>query len=71
MRHTEADTGILLADIVTLVVCEEHVGGETSLGRVRVCEGGQLGFVVRIEEGAHPSSSSRHREISWWQLPWP
>ena len=36
-RHTELDTGVVLADLVALLVGEKHVGGETTLGRVGVC----------------------------------
>jgi hypothetical protein len=35
--RTELDSGVLLADLVALLVGEEHVGGETALGRVGVC----------------------------------
>lgn len=35
---TELDTGVLLTDVLTLLVGEEHVGRETTLGCVRVCE---------------------------------
>ena len=37
-RLTELDAGVLLADLVTLLVGEEHVGRETALGGVGVCE---------------------------------
>ena len=33
---TEADAGILLANLVAVVVGEEHVGGQTALGSVGV-----------------------------------
>jgi hypothetical protein len=33
---TELDTGVVLADLVTLLVGKEHVGRETTLGRVGV-----------------------------------
>lgn len=36
-RLTELDAGVLLADLVALLVGEEHVGGETTLGRVGIC----------------------------------
>jgi hypothetical protein len=36
-RLTELDTGVVLADLVTLLVGKEHVGRETTLGRVGVC----------------------------------
>lgn len=36
-RRTELDARVLLADVVTLLVGEEHVGGETALGHVGVC----------------------------------
>jgi hypothetical protein len=36
-RLTEFDTGVVLADLVTLLVGKEHVGRETTLGRVGVC----------------------------------
>lgn len=36
-RLTELDTGVFLADLVALVVGEEHVGGKSTLGRVGVC----------------------------------
>jgi hypothetical protein len=35
---TEADAGVLLADLVAVVVGEEHVGRETTLGGVGVCD---------------------------------
>ena len=40
-RHTEGDAWVLVADVLTLLVGEEHVGRETTLWRVGVCEGGQ------------------------------
>lgn len=33
----ESDAGVLLPDVVTLLVGEEHVGGEATLGCVGVC----------------------------------
>ena len=33
---TEGDARVLLANVLTLLVGEEHVGGETTLGGVRV-----------------------------------
>jgi hypothetical protein len=33
---TEADTRVLLANLVAVVVGEEHVGGQTALGSVGV-----------------------------------
>jgi len=35
-KLTERDTGVLLADLVTVVVGEEHVRGQTTLGSVGV-----------------------------------
>jgi hypothetical protein len=35
-QHTELDTGVVLADLVALLVGEEHVGGKTTLGLVGV-----------------------------------
>ena len=35
-RLTELDAGVVLADLVTLLVGEEHVGRETALGGVGV-----------------------------------
>jgi hypothetical protein len=35
-KLTELDTRVVLTDLVTLLVGEEHVGGQTTLGRVRV-----------------------------------
>ena len=35
---TEADARVLLADLVAVVVGEEHVGRETTLGGVGVCD---------------------------------
>jgi hypothetical protein len=35
--HTERDSGVLLADVVALLLGEEHVRGETTLRRVWVC----------------------------------
>lgn len=37
---TELDAGVLLTDVLTLLVGEEHVGRETTLGCVRVCKNG-------------------------------
>lgn len=34
--HTEADARVLIADVLTLLVGEEHVGRETALGRVGI-----------------------------------
>lgn len=39
--HTEADARVLITDILTLLVREEHVGRETTLGRVGV-------FIARL-----------------------
>jgi hypothetical protein len=33
---TEADAGVLLANLVAVVIGEEHVGGETTLGSIGV-----------------------------------
>ena len=33
---TEADAGVLLADLIAVVIGEEHVSGQTTLGRVGV-----------------------------------
>ena len=38
---TKGDTGVLLANLVTVLVGEEHVGGQTALGRVGVYQGNQ------------------------------
>jgi hypothetical protein len=35
-RLTELDTGVVLADLLALLVGEEHVGRETTLGRVGI-----------------------------------
>ena len=35
-KRTEADTRVLLTNILTLVVGEEHVSREATLGRVRI-----------------------------------
>ena len=37
--HTEADAWVIFTDTVTLLVGEEHVGRETTLRGVGVCEG--------------------------------
>jgi hypothetical protein len=37
---TEADAGVLLVDVLALLVGEEHVGRETSLGGIGVWEEG-------------------------------
>ena len=34
--HTEADTRVLVTDVLALLVGEEHVGRETTLGRVGI-----------------------------------
>ena len=36
-KLTELDAGVVLADLLTLLVGEEHVCRETTLGRVGVC----------------------------------
>ena len=36
---TERDTGVLLADLIAVVVGEEHVRGQTTLGGVGVWTG--------------------------------
>jgi hypothetical protein len=45
--RTEADAWVFLANSITLIVGEEHVGRETTLGRVGVC-GGQLKCAEQI-----------------------
>lgn len=41
MRHgwilTESDARVVLAHLLALLIGEEHVGGQTTLGRVGVC----------------------------------
>jgi hypothetical protein len=76
-RHrslTEGDARVLDAHILTLLIGEEHVGRETTFGRV-----GILGVVSearkqirRVQVKSYPSSSSRHRETwtcEWWSSP--
>lgn len=41
--RTERDTRVLLTDILTIVVGEEHVCGQTALGRIGICEMDQSG----------------------------
>jgi hypothetical protein len=41
IQHTELDAGVVLADLVALLVGEEHVGRETTLGLVGVWRQGQ------------------------------
>lgn len=36
VQLTELDAGVLLANLLALLVGEEHVGGETTLGGVGV-----------------------------------
>jgi hypothetical protein len=36
---TEADAGVLLTNVLTLFVGEEHVSGKTTLGSIGVCKG--------------------------------
>ncbi len=40
--HTEADSRVLLPHVVTLLIGEEHVGGQATLGRVGVWGGEKL-----------------------------
>ena len=35
-QHTEANTRVLIADVLTLLIGEEHVGRETALGGIGV-----------------------------------
>lgn len=62
-RHTELDARVVLADLVTLLVGEEHVRRETALGHVgvwrRVSNQWQSGEGRR--DTTHPSSSCRRR----------
>jgi hypothetical protein len=48
-RLTELDAGVVLADLVTLIVGEEHVCGQTTLGGVGVygCQHGGEYVVAR------------------------
>ena len=39
-RPTKGDAGVLLVDVLALLVGEEHVGRETSLGGIGIWEGG-------------------------------
>lgn len=40
LKHTERNTGVFLPDVFALLVGEEHVGGETTLGSIGVCKCG-------------------------------
>ena len=42
-RRTEADAWVFVADILALLVGKEHVRGQTTLGRVGICEAGVSG----------------------------
>jgi hypothetical protein len=53
---TEGDATVLLANVLTLLVGEEHVGGETTLGGVRVL----LAALLDLLATALGSSSLRH-----------
>jgi hypothetical protein len=55
---TERDTRVLLTDVLTLLVGEEHVGGETTLGGVGVLLGTLGGSSTTLSGG----SSLRHFE---------
>jgi hypothetical protein len=37
-ERTEADTGVVLTDVLTLLVGEEHVGRKTTLGSIGICD---------------------------------
>lgn len=52
--RTEADAGVLLSHIVTLLIREEHVGRQTTLGRVRVW---RCSFSEAIKEGKGDGST--------------
>jgi hypothetical protein len=54
----ERDTGVLLTDVLTLLVGEEHVGGKTTLGGVGVLLGALRGPGTTLSG----SSSLRHFE---------
>jgi hypothetical protein len=49
-RLTELDTGVVLADLVTLLVGKEHVGRETTLGRVGVCNALEWRWLIAARE---------------------
>ena len=59
--HTEANTRVLVPNILTLLVGEEHVGGETTLGRVGIFKAKSAWSRQRIGRSrkTYPSSSSR------------
>ena len=49
-RHTEADAGVLLSHIVTLLIGEEHVGRQTTLGGIGVWRC-LISWAIKQDEG--------------------
>lgn len=59
---TEGDAGVLLANLVAVVVGEEHVGRQSTLGRVGVC-------VDRVSLGWFPGQKTRRSRPLQIDLP--
>lgn len=68
---TEADTGVLLANLVTVVVGEEHVGRETTLGGVGVWSNLALAGNKGHSISAYPSCGAGRasQEPCGWMRP--
>ena len=54
IKLTEADTRVFLSHVVTLLVGEEHISGQATLGRVRIF---QKGYQRRHQNGRYCTSS--------------
>jgi hypothetical protein len=52
--QTEGDSWILVTDVLTLLVGEEHVSREATLWRVRVCDGVSRVAIDHVEEEDEP-----------------
>ena len=50
-RLTKADARVFVANILTLLIGEEHVCGETTLWGIGICHGGQSPMATRQEGG--------------------
>ena len=53
MDRTKADPRVLLSHVVTLLIGEEHIGRETTLGCIRVYEACSVESLSQWRHGRH------------------
>lgn len=64
--HTEADTRVFLAHVLALLVGEEHVGGQATLGGVGVCEVKTVSLTVSCNPVAKAKATGSQVRIASW-----